>query len=86
MVQWKFIKEHKGYDGGALAGTSETFTGEDFRIQLNNNVLGFNGDAFTTTYNVARDAANRVIGEQDLQVKPGFLVNPSGSYRILVSR
>ena len=70
----------QGYDGGALTGTSEAFTGESYRIKLNNNVLGFNGDAFTTTYNVARDAANRVIGEYDLQIKPGFLVNPSGSY------
>ena len=70
----------QGYDGGALTGTSEAFTGESFRIKLNNNVLGFNGDAFTTTYNVSRDASDRVIGEQDLQVKPGFLVNPSGSY------
>ena len=25
--------------------------------------------------------SNRVLGEQDLQVKPGFLVNPSGTYR-----
>ena len=70
----------QGYDGGALTGTSEAFTGESYRIKLNNNVLGFNGDAFDTTFNVARDAANRVIGEYDLQVKPGFLVNPSGSY------
>ena len=70
----------QGYDGGALTGTSETFSGEDFRIQLNNNVLGFNGDAFTTTYNVTR-GASALIGQQDLQVKPGFLVNPGGSYR-----
>jgi len=70
----------QGYDGGALTGTSEAFTGESFRIKLNNNVLGFNGDAFDTTYNVTRDAANRVIAEYDLQVKPGYLVNPSGSY------
>jgi len=70
----------QGYDGGALDGTSETFSGEDFRIQLNNNVLGFNGDAFTTTYNVTR-GASALIGEHDLQVKPGFLVEPGGSYR-----
>ena len=69
----------QGYDGGALAGTSEAFTGEDFRIQLNNNVLGFNGDAFSTSYNVARDTT-RLIGEHDLQVKPGFLVEPGDSY------
>ena len=70
----------QGYDGGALTGTSEAFTGEDFRIKLNNDVLGFNGDAFDTAYNVSRAGSDRVIGEQDLQVKPGFLVNPSGSY------
>ncbi len=70
----------QGYDGGSLTGTTELFTGEDFRIQLNNNVLGFNGDAFTTTYDVGR-TATRLVGEHDLQVKPGFLVNPGGSYR-----
>ena len=73
-------QRYQGYDGGALTGTSEAFTGESFRIKLNNDVLGFNGDAFTTTYSVTRAAADRVIGEQDLQVKPGYLVNPSGSY------
>ena len=71
----------QGYDGGSLTGTTELFSGEDFRIKLNNNVLGFNGDAFTQTYTVDRSEANRVIGEHDLQVKPGFLVEPGGSYR-----
>ena len=66
----------QGYDGGALTGTSEAFTGEDFRIQLNNNVVGFSGDAFTTTYNVSRP----FLGEADLQIKPGYLVDPGGSY------
>ena len=61
-----------GYDGGSLTGTSEAFSGESFRIALTNDVLGFNGTAF--------NSGSR-IGEQDLQVKPGFLVNPSGSYR-----
>ena len=70
----------QGYDGGSLTGTSEAFSGEDFRIQNNNNVLGFSGDAFTTTFNVDR-GASRLIGENDLQVKPGFLVNPGGSFR-----
>ena len=74
-------QRYQGYDGGALTGTSEAFTGESFRIQLNNNVLGFNGDAFTTTYSTTRAVASRIIGEHDLQVKPGYLVNPSGSYR-----
>ena len=70
----------QGYDGGSLTGTTETFTGEDFRIQLNNDVLGFNGDAFTTTYDVGR-TATRLVGEHDLQVKPGFLVEPGGTFR-----
>ena len=70
----------QGYDGGSLTGTTELFSGEDFRIQNNFNVLGFNGDAFTTTYNVSQ-ASNRLLGENDLQVKPGFLVNPGGSFR-----
>ncbi len=60
-----------GYDGGSLTGTSETFTGENFRIKLNNNVVGFNGDAF--------DSGSK-LGEQDLQVKPGFLVEPGESH------
>ena len=70
----------QGYDGGSLTGTSEAFSGEDFRIQNNNNVLGFAGDAFDTTFNIDR-GASRLIGENDLQVKPGFLVNPAGSFR-----
>ena len=61
-----------GYDGGSLTGTTETFSGESFRIALANNVVGFNGTAF--------DSGSRV-GEQDLQVKPGYLVNPGDSYR-----
>ena len=71
----------QGYDGGSLTGTSEAFSGEDFRIKNNNNVLGFNGEATDTNYNVSQSGANRILGENDLQVKPGFLVNPGGSFR-----
>jgi hypothetical protein len=71
----------QGYDGGSLTGTSEAFSGEDFRIKINNNVVGFNGDAFDTTFNILQTGASRVIKENDLQVKPGFLVNPGGSFR-----
>ena len=71
----------QGYDGGSLTGTSEAFSGEDFRIKNNNNVLGFNGEASDTNYNVSQSGANRILGENDLQVKPGFLVDPGGSYR-----
>ena len=70
----------QGFDGGSLTGTSEAFSGEDFRIQNNNNVLGFSGDAFDTSFNIDR-GASRLIGENDLQVKPGFLVNPGDSFR-----
>jgi len=66
----------QGYDGGALTGTTEVFTGESFRIKLDNDVVGFNGNAWTTTYDVSRP----FLGEQDLQVKPGYLVDPGGSY------
>ena len=64
----------QGYDGGSLTGTSEAFTGEDFRIVLDNNVVGFNGTGWTTTF-----ALNQ-LGNYDLQVKPGFLVDPGGTY------
>ena len=66
----------QGYDGGSLTGTTEAFSGEDFRIQLNNNVTSFAGDAFTTTFQVGG-----ILGNNDLQVKPGFLVDPGGTYR-----
>ena len=65
----------QGYDGGSLTGTSEAFSGEDFRIVLNNNVLSFNGASWTTTYELNQ------LGNYDLQVKPGFLVDPGGDYR-----
>jgi hypothetical protein len=65
----------QGYDGGSLTGTTEQFSGEDFRIVLANNVQAFNGSAFTTTYSETH------LGNYDLQVKPGFLVDPGGSYR-----
>ena len=70
----------QGYDAGSLTGTSETFSGEDYRIKLTNDVVGFNGDAFDVTMNLSRSIDTRVIGEQDLQVKPGYLVNPGGDY------
>ena len=66
----------QGYDASSLTGTSENFSGEDHRIKVNNNVLAFNGDLFTTnTYDVTN-----VLGNYDLQVKPGYLVDPGGNY------
>ncbi len=67
----------QGDDDGSLTGTTEQFTGEDFRIKINNNLLVGTfaaGDKFTTStpeyYNLAK---------YDLQVKPGFLVYPGGT-------
>jgi len=65
----------QSYDGGELDGTTEVFTGEDFRIQLLDNVQAFNGTAWTTTYVLNQ------LGIYDLQVKPGYLVDPGGDYR-----
>ena len=66
----------QGYDASSITGTSENFSGENARIKINNNVLAFNGDLFTTnTYDVTN-----VLGNYDLQVKPGYLVDPGGNY------
>jgi len=65
----------QGYDGGTLQGTTETFSGEDFRIVLNNNITSYSGTAWTTSYDLTH------LGNYDLQVKPGFLVDPGGDYR-----
>ena len=66
----------QGYDASSITGTSENFSGENARIKISNNVLAFNGDLFTTnTYDVTN-----VLGNYDLQVKPGYLVDPGGNY------
>jgi hypothetical protein len=52
----------------------ESFLGENYRIQLADNVLAFGGTATTTSaiyYNLTGN---------DLQVKPGYLVKPGGTY------
>ena len=67
----------QGYDGGSLTGTTETFSGEDFRIRNTNDVTGFNGKAWFTNFTSSQDH----LGTYDLQVKPGYLVNPGGDYR-----
>ncbi len=70
----------QGYDSNTLQDTTETFTGEDFRIVLADNVQAFNGAYFTTDSFVTNDEGDSVLGNYDLQVKPGFLVDPGGSY------
>ena len=70
----------QGYDANTLQDTTETFVGEDFRIVVANNVTSFNGAYFTTDSFQTNDEGDSVIGRNDLQVKPGFLVDPTGSY------
>ena len=52
----------------------ESFTGENYRIALGDNILAFNGTAATTTFGLYTLSGN------DLQVKPGYLVKPGGTY------
>jgi hypothetical protein len=67
----------QGHDEGSLTGTQEKFSGETYRIQINDNLLSGsygNGDYFAT----ASFGVNN-LAKYDLQVKPGFLVAPGGS-------
>jgi hypothetical protein len=70
----------QGYDSNTLADTTETFTGEDFRIVLADNVTTFSGAYFTTDSYQVNDNGGSVLGNYDLQVKPSFLVDPGGDY------
>ena len=70
----------QGYDTNSLEDTSETFVGESFRIAIADNVTSFNGAYFTTDSFQTNDEGDNVIGNYDLQVKPGYLVDPGGSY------
>ena len=70
----------QGYDSNTLQDTTETFTGEDFRIVLADNVTSFNGAYFTTDSFQTNDEGDAVLGDYDLQVKPNYLVDPGGSY------
>ena len=70
----------QGYDSNTLQDTTETFTGEDFRIVLADNVTTFTGAYFTTDSFQTNDEGDAVLGDYDLQVKPGYLVDPGGDY------
>jgi len=52
----------------------ESFTGENYRLQVNNNILTFSGDTWSTAFGLYN------LGATDLQIKPGFLVKPGGTY------
>ena len=59
----------------SVASNSEPFLGENYRIQLNDNILSFTGTAWDTAFGLYN------LGAKDLQVKPGYLVKPGGTYK-----
>ena len=74
-----FYSRAQGYDSNTLQDTSETFTGESNRIQLLDNAQAFNGTAFVVNSFQTNDEGDAVLGNYDLQVKPGYLVDPGGT-------
>ena len=78
--------QNQDYDGAdTLTGKTESFAGENYRIQINNNLLSgsyVDADHFnTSSYNTNN------LGDLDLQVKgypngssQGYLVRPGGTY------
>jgi len=70
----------QGYDGGTYSLSSGNltvnFTGESRRLQITDKVLSGSyalGDAWSTAFGLYN------LGTSDLQVKPGYLVKPTGS-------
>lgn len=68
----------QAYDAGTLEGGSETFVGENFRLKIDNNVLS--GSYANSTKWTTGSFEAYSLGALDLQVKPGFLARPGGSY------
>jgi len=65
-----------GRTQGADTATAlvEPFTGENYRLVVNDNILSFAGTSWTTSFGLYN------LGATDLQVKPGYLVKPGGTY------
>ena len=68
----------QAYDAGTLAGASETFVGENFRLKIDGNFLSGSYASGSKWATGSYDAYS--LGALDLQVKPGFLARPGGSY------
>jgi len=67
----------QGNENGSNSTTTENFKGENFRKQINSNLLTVtSADAYGTSY-----SDGLVAPLTDLQVKPGFLVKPGGTYK-----
>jgi hypothetical protein len=60
--------------GDTATALVDSFTGESYRLQLNNNILTFSGNTWSTAFGLYN------LGATDLQVKPGHLVKPGGTY------
>jgi len=77
-----YYGQSQTYDGGTFTRSSAgsltaNFTGENYRLQINDNILSGSyslGTAWDTSFGLYN-----LTGE-DLQVKPGYLVKPGGSY------
>jgi hypothetical protein len=52
----------------------ESFTGENNRLVVSDDILSFAGTSWTTSFGLYN------LGNTDLQVKPGYLVKPGGTY------
>ena len=61
----------QNYVVSADTSSSETFVDESQRVLVTNDVLNYTGSFFTSS---------NILTSLDLQVKPGFLVNPGGAY------
>jgi hypothetical protein len=74
----------QGYDGGTLTGASsntvftEQFSGEDYRIIIDDDLL--TGSYASGTKFATGVYAEYVQDDLELQVKPGYLVTPGGTY------
>ena len=79
-----YYGQPQGYDGGTLTGTSgntvftEQFTGENYRIVIDDNLL--TGSYASGTKLTTGVYAEYVQQPLELQIKPGYLVTPGGTY------
>ena len=72
----------QGYDNGSLTGTSEQFTGETYRLKINDNLL--NGTYATADRFVTSSFTINNLTSKDLQIVPGTsqgsLIKPGEGY------
>lgn len=74
LAYWGATQGTDSSPSGASSTVTESFLGEGSRIQLTDAILSFTGLAWNTTFGLYN------LGANDLQVKPGFLVRPGGTY------